>query len=87
MQEANSVRPAAFKALVGKGHPEFSSGRQQVCTLDCSRLALLFWMSSPAGVFNTPTSPGSWCCTGLCCCTSMRRCVSIGSDALEAMHL
>lgn len=38
-QEANSVRPAAFKSLVGKGHPEFSSGRQQVskactsCTL------------------------------------------------------
>jgi hypothetical protein len=31
-QEANSVRPTAFKALVGKGHPEFSSGRQQVCT-------------------------------------------------------
>jgi ubiquitin carboxyl-terminal hydrolase 5/13 len=31
-QEANSVRPAAFKALVGKGHPEFSSGRQQVCS-------------------------------------------------------
>lgn len=30
-QEANSVRPVAFKALVGKGHPEFSSGRQQVC--------------------------------------------------------
>jgi ubiquitin carboxyl-terminal hydrolase 5/13 len=30
LQEANSVRPAAFKALVGKGHPEFSSGRQQV---------------------------------------------------------
>jgi ubiquitin carboxyl-terminal hydrolase 5/13 len=30
MQEANSVRPAAFKALVGKGHAEFSSGRQQV---------------------------------------------------------
>ncbi|WIA38798.1 hypothetical protein OEZ86_002085 [Tetradesmus obliquus] len=29
LQEANSVRPAAFKALVGKGHPEFSSGRQQ----------------------------------------------------------
>jgi len=29
-QEANSVRPAAFKSLVGKGHPEFSSGRQQV---------------------------------------------------------
>jgi len=29
-QEANSVRPAAFKAWVGKGHPEFSSGRQQV---------------------------------------------------------
>lgn len=29
-QEANSVRPAAFKVLVGKGHPEFSSGRQQV---------------------------------------------------------
>jgi hypothetical protein len=43
MQEANSVRPAAFKALVGKGHPEFSSGRQQVRTLDCSQLALLFW--------------------------------------------
>lgn len=30
-QEANSVRPTTFKALVGKGHPEFSSGRQQVC--------------------------------------------------------
>lgn len=30
LQEANSVRPAAIKALVGKGHPEFSSGRQQV---------------------------------------------------------
>eukprot|EP00879_Flechtneria_rotunda_P013944 GHRR01014563.1.p1 GENE.GHRR01014563.1~~GHRR01014563.1.p1 ORF type:complete len:792 (+),score=390.35 GHRR01014563.1:178-2553(+) len=29
VQEANSVKPAAFKALVGRGHPEFSSGRQQ----------------------------------------------------------
>jgi hypothetical protein len=29
-QEANSVRPAAFKSLVGKGSAEFSSGRQQV---------------------------------------------------------
>ena len=26
----DSVRPQAFKALVGRGHPEFSSGRQQV---------------------------------------------------------
>ena len=25
-----SVRPLAFKSLVGKGHSEFSSGRQQV---------------------------------------------------------
>ena len=24
-----SVKPAAFKSLVGKGHPEFSSARQQ----------------------------------------------------------
>lgn len=26
-----AVRPQFFKALVGKGHPEFSSPRQQVC--------------------------------------------------------
>jgi len=26
---ADSVRPAAFKALIGRGHPEFSSARQQ----------------------------------------------------------
>ena len=25
-----SVRPLAFKSLVGRGHSEFSSGRQQV---------------------------------------------------------
>jgi ubiquitin carboxyl-terminal hydrolase 5/13 len=24
-----SVRPASFKSLVGRGHPEFSSARQQ----------------------------------------------------------
>ena len=34
-QEANSVRPVSFKALVGKGHSEFSSGRQQVRVLRC----------------------------------------------------
>ncbi len=28
--ERDAVRPASFKALVGKGHPEFSSARQQV---------------------------------------------------------
>eukprot|EP00877_Chromochloris_zofingiensis_P014486 jgi/Chrzof1/9291/UNPLg00258.t1 len=28
-QAANSVRPAGFKSLVGRGHPEFSSARQQ----------------------------------------------------------
>jgi ubiquitin carboxyl-terminal hydrolase 5/13 len=28
-QERNSVRPAMFKALVGRGHAEFSSARQQ----------------------------------------------------------
>jgi len=27
--EGNTVRPLSFKALVGKGHPEFSSMRQQ----------------------------------------------------------
>lgn len=27
--EGDSVRPQAFKALVGRGHPEFSSARQQ----------------------------------------------------------
>ena len=27
--EGDSVRPQAFKALVGRGHPEFSSSRQQ----------------------------------------------------------
>lgn len=32
----HSVRPLAFKSLVGKGHSEFSSGRQQV---DLPRLA------------------------------------------------
>lgn len=26
-----AVKPQFFKALVGKGHPEFSSPRQQVC--------------------------------------------------------
>ena len=26
----NSVRPQRFKSLVGRGHPEFSSARQQV---------------------------------------------------------
>ncbi len=28
--EGQSVRPLAFKSLVGRGHSEFSSGRQQV---------------------------------------------------------
>ena len=28
--KASFVKPLAFKSLVGKGHPEFSSGRQQV---------------------------------------------------------
>ena len=28
-QPADAVRPAAFKALIGRGHPEFSSARQQ----------------------------------------------------------
>ena len=28
--EGNSVRPQLFKSLVGKGHSEFSSNRQQV---------------------------------------------------------
>lgn len=28
--EGQSVRPLTFKTLVGRGHPEFSSGRQQV---------------------------------------------------------
>lgn len=29
--DANSVKPQMFKGLVGRGHPEFSSNRQQVC--------------------------------------------------------
>lgn len=28
--DGNAVTPASFKALVGRGHPEFSSHRQQV---------------------------------------------------------
>ena len=28
-ERANSVRPLAFKGIVGKGHSEFSSGHQQ----------------------------------------------------------
>lgn len=28
--DGNSVRPQQFRSLVGKGHPEFSSSRQQV---------------------------------------------------------
>ena len=37
--EGDSVRPQAFKALVGRGHPEFSSARQQarIIELDASR--------------------------------------------------
>lgn len=30
LKEADAVRPGMFKALVGRGHPEFSSNRQQV---------------------------------------------------------
>jgi uncharacterized UBP type Zn finger protein len=29
LPEATAVRPVTFKSLVGKGHPEFSTGRQQ----------------------------------------------------------
>jgi uncharacterized UBP type Zn finger protein len=28
--EEDGVRPKAFKSLVGQGHPEFGSNRQQV---------------------------------------------------------
>lgn len=31
------VKPQALKHLVGKGHPEFSTMRQQVCFSDSSR--------------------------------------------------
>jgi len=30
LSHEQSVKPQAFKTLVGKGHPEFSSNRQQV---------------------------------------------------------
>ncbi len=29
-EDGNTVRPAAFKSLVGQGHAEFQSNRQQV---------------------------------------------------------
>lgn len=29
-EDSNAVRPAAFKSLVGQGHAEFQSNRQQV---------------------------------------------------------
>jgi ubiquitin carboxyl-terminal hydrolase 5/13 len=55
VQEANSVRPAAFKALVGKGHPEFSSGRQQVGEEGCDSVTSvwlwLFFNSASAAAF------------------------------------
>ena len=34
--EGDSVRPQAFKALVGRGHPEFSSSRQQARRASCT---------------------------------------------------
>lgn len=42
--DENAVKPQRFKSLVGRGHPEFSSARQQVrpiCSLwmICSRLS------------------------------------------------
>lgn len=36
-----AVKPQAFKSLVGKGHPEFSSNRQQVTEMFCSCGSLL----------------------------------------------
>lgn len=35
-----SVKPAAFKTLVGKGHPEFSSARQQASRPTATSLQL-----------------------------------------------
>lgn len=32
-EDTNSVRPQSFKSLVGKGHSEFQSNRQQVCAV------------------------------------------------------
>ena len=36
-----SVKPAAFKSLIGKGHPEFSSARQQASRRTATSLQLL----------------------------------------------
>jgi uncharacterized UBP type Zn finger protein len=33
-EEGSSVKPAAFKALVGRGHAEFQSNRQQAGLID-----------------------------------------------------
>ena len=33
VQGQDGIAPGMFKALVGRGHPEFSTMRQQVCTI------------------------------------------------------
>ena len=63
-----ALKPQAFKSLVGKGHPEFSSNRQQV-----KSKPFLFLSSALAsrldGLFSLP------CCTPLCSTGPTTRCL------------
>ncbi len=34
-QEQEGIPPMMFKALIGRGHPEFSTARQQVSNQNC----------------------------------------------------
>ena len=51
LQEQKGIPPSMFKALIGRGHPEFSTMRQQVChsipqyTIVCYSIQYLFCYS------------------------------------------
>lgn len=53
------MRPAAFKALVGRGHDEFSSARQQVGLPPAAATACDAGV--PIGARRTPGSQGALC--------------------------